>query len=281
MTLLKRLTLFIPLLALFCSPLFANQLGDRVNPFRTPPINMASMHDMSFNLFFVMLAGFGLWSIYKKRLSLGLLILLGAMSASWQEFYADWGSYLYWNPEFPQLPWGETPFTTPDKPMFIPFSWGWYFALIYTLLATLITWLHGKLPAIPRWLLISVIAGPLFFAYNIYGEHQAANMAWWGYAHSFGPYAEGTYASYPYVWPTVSLVLWSIVLLCMFTAKDDSGHWWHERKLGVHRIEAGLVHGLARIGSFMVAINVSCLLVVTIPCIAVRLIWGVDSPIVP
>src|SRR5690606_15264860 len=110
MTLLKRSFYCLSLLVLGAAPAVANELGDRVNPFGRPPIDMASMHDMSITLFFVMLAGFGLWSLYKKRLSLGLLILIGAMSASWQEFYADWGGYLYWNPEFPQLPWGDTPF---------------------------------------------------------------------------------------------------------------------------------------------------------------------------
>lgn len=281
MTLLKRSFYCLSLLVLGAAPAVANELGDRVNPFGRPPIDMASMHDMSITLFFVMLAGFGLWSLYKKRLSLGLLILIGAMSASWQEFYADWGGYLYWNPEFPQLPWGDTPFTTPDKPMFIPFSWGWYFALIYTLLTVILVWLQRKLPAVPNWLVVLVIAGPLFYAYNIYGEMQAANMAWWGYAHAFGPSAQGTYAMYPLVWPAASLVAWSVVLLCMFTAKDAMGYWWHERVMGVNRVAAGIGHGLARIGSFIIAFNASCLLVVTIPCILVRLIWGVGSAIVP
>ena len=136
MTLLKRILYFSLLLG---APAFANEFGDRDNPFGRPPIDMASMHDMSITLFFVMLAAFGLWSLYKRRLSLGLLILIAAMSASWQEFFGDWGTYLYWNPEFPQLPWGEMAFTTPDKPLFIPYSWGWYFALIYTFLAVVLT----------------------------------------------------------------------------------------------------------------------------------------------
>ncbi|MAT50172.1 MAG: hypothetical protein CMK32_03185 [Porticoccaceae bacterium] len=272
--------ILIAFLSLMPSVALAQTL-DPANPFGVPPIDMASMHDMSIRLFFVMLVGFGGWSLYKKKLSLGLLLLISAMSASWQEFYGDWGSYLYWNPGFPQLPWGESPFTTPVKPMFIPFSWGWYFALIYTFLAVLLMWVQRKLPMVPKWLVVLAIAGPLFYAYNISGEKTAADMAWWGYAHSFGPYAEGTYANYPLIWPNVALTTWSVVLLWMLTLKDNAGYWWHERVLGVNRVGAGVKHGLARLGAFMLMFNISCLLIVTLPCMIVRLIWGVESAIVP
>lgn len=269
------------LLSIAAMPGYTSNAAGAENPFGRSPIDMASIHDMSITLFFVMLVGFGAWSLYRKRLSLGLLILIGAMFTSWQEFYADWGAYLYWNPDFPQLPWGESAFTTPEKPLFIPFSWGWYFALIYSFLAMILIWIQRKLPAVPNWLIVLAIAGPLFYAYNIYGEMQAANMAWWGYDHAFGPEAQGAYASYPLVWPAVSLVAWSVVLLCLFTARDETGHWWHERLMGVDRVAAGVRHGLARIFSFILVFNISCLLVVTIPCILVRLIWGVDSALVP
>ena len=65
------------------------------------------------------------------------------------------------------------------------------------------------------------------------------------------------------------------------TLQDEQGYWWHERKLGIHNVTAGWKHGLARIGGFMLTFNLSCLLIVTIPCIVVRLLFGVDSAIVP
>src|SRR5690606_28936157 len=150
-----------------------------------------------------------------------------------------------------------------------------------TFLAVVVMWLQRKPPAVPHWPIVAVVVGPLFSAYHNYGEMNAANMAGSGYARSFGPEARGTYAAYPLVWPNVALAAWSVVLLCMLTARDSAGYWWHERLMGVPRAAPGVGHGLARIGSFIVAFNVSCLLVVTIPCILVRLIWGVDSPIVP
>jgi hypothetical protein len=280
------MTVFYTVLILLSGLLLAGVASAEVvvspgNPFNVAPIDMASMHDQSIVLFFVMLVGFSLWSLYKKRLSIGLLILVGALFTSWQEFFGDWGAYLYWNPDFPLLPWGEMAFTTPAKPVFIPFSWGWYLTLIYTLLVTLLSWLQGKLPNWPKLLVVFVVAGPLFYGYNIYSEGLAADMAWWGYAETFGPVAQGTYAKYPLVWPAVSLVAWSVTILWLLTLKDEQGFWWHEGKLGIDKLAGGIQQAAARFGGFILLFNLSCLLIVTIPCIAVRVLWGVDSPIVP
>lgn len=269
------------LMLLLAPSAFAELAVSPDNPFGVLPIDMASMHDQSIKLFFVMLIGFSLWSLYRRRLSIGLLILFGALFTSWQEFFGDWGAYLYWNPDFPLLPWGETPFTTPAKPMFIPFSWGWYLTLIYTLLVALLSWVQAKLPSVPKLLIVVVVAGPLFYGYNIYSEALAADMAWWGYAETFGPYAQGAYAKYPLLWPAIDLVAWSVTILWLLTLKDKAGYWWHERVIGVDRVAPGWRQGLARIGGFILTFNLSCLLIVTIPCILVRLIWGVDSLIVP
>jgi len=281
MTTFKKLVLLFGGLIMFCSSVFAEPVASPNNPFGVLPIDMASMHDQSIRFFFIMLIGFSLWSLYKRRLSIGLLILFGALFTSWQEFFGDWGAYLYWNPAFPQLPWGEMAFTTPSKPMFIPFSWGWYLTFIYTVLVGLLTWVQGKLPNVPKLLVVVVIAGPLFYAYNIYSEGLAADMAWWGYAETFGPFDQGTYAKYPLIWPALDLVLWSVAILWMLTLKDQAGYWWHERVIGVDKVTAGWKQGLARIGGFILTFNLSCLILVTIPCILVRVIWGVDSLIVP
>jgi hypothetical protein len=278
---IKNLCVFLSCFAALVTPAMAQTPAGPDNPFGVMPVDMASMHDQSLVLFFVMLTGFSLWSWYKKHLSIGLLILFGALFTSWQEFFGDWGAYLYWNPGFPPLPWGETPYTTPHKPMFIPFSWGWYLTLIYTVLVTLLSWIQKKLPQVPKLLIVAVVAGPLFYGYNIYSEGLAADMAWWGYAETFGPYAQGTYAKYPLVWPALDLVAWSITILWLLTMKDEQGYWWHERVLGVDSVTAGWRQGLARIGGFILTFNISCLLIVTIPCIVVRLVWGVDSLVVP
>jgi hypothetical protein len=250
-------------------------------PFNIPPVGGLAMHNFSVGMFFLLLVFFSLWSAYKKELRPGLLVLIAASLSSWQEFYGDWGAYIYWNPEFPLLPWGESPFTTPIKPAFLFFSWGWYFSLIYSFLLTLLAILDRHAPKVPQSAIILFVIAPIFYAYNINGEKTAAESAWWGYAHSFGPYVSAQYADYPLIWPTVTLVAFSIAIIYLLRARDTAGFWWHEKLLNVNKLNAGFTFSVARIGAFVLAFNVTCLAFVTIPCIVARLIWGVDSILVP
>src|SRR3546814_4005169 len=96
------------------------QMGETVNPW---------MMETGSIIFWSALLALGiLWTVRTRRLPLVLLCLIGATSSFWQEFFGDWGVYLDWNPDFDRLPfWGEMAYTTPVKPLFIPFSWGWWF----------------------------------------------------------------------------------------------------------------------------------------------------------
>tara|TARA_R110000772_G_scaffold268731_1_gene398310 strand:+ start:14338 stop:15165 length:828 start_codon:yes stop_codon:yes gene_type:complete len=275
---MPKYCLSILLLSLSSSTVFAKTAE---KPFDVTPIGGMGMHNFSVAFFIFMLISWSLWSAYKKELRPGLLILIAASLTSWQEFYGDWGAYIYWNSEFPLLPWGESPFTTPIKPAFLFFSWGWYFSLIYPFLLTILNLRERYLPKIPQWPIVLFVIAPIFYAYNINGEKTAAESAWWGYAHSFGPYASAQYADYPLIWPTVTLVAFSIAIIYLLRARNSNGYWWHERLLNIDKMTAGASSGLARIGAFVLAFNIACLVFVTIPCIAVRLIWGVDSHLVP
>jgi hypothetical protein len=274
----KKMFLLLSLLLLFPAAAFS-ATADK--PFDISPIGGLGMHNFSVAFFFALLVLWSLWSAYKKELRPGLLILIAASLTSWQEFYADWGAYIYWNSEFPLLPWGESPFTTPIKPAFLFFSWGWYFSLIYPFLLTILNLRERHLPKIPQWPIVLFVIAPIFYAYNINGEKTAAESAWWGYAHSFGPFASAEYADYPLIWPALSLVAFSISILYLLRARDSSGYWWHERLLSIDQMTNVFWSALARIAAFVLSFNVLCLVFVTIPCIAVRLIWGVDSPLVP
>ena len=52
------------------------------------------------------------------------LLFIGCFTMWWQEFYADWGAYLYYNPDLILLPWGPAPFTTPNKPLYVLAGYG-------------------------------------------------------------------------------------------------------------------------------------------------------------
>src|SRR6202000_1676090 len=77
--------------------------------------------------------------------------------------------------------WGPTPFTTPMKPLFIPFSWGWWFGLTVPLLVAPTGVLSRACKRVPPTLLALLVTLPLFSAYEIYAESTGIAKAWWEY----------------------------------------------------------------------------------------------------
>jgi hypothetical protein len=260
---------------------FAGDMPVLANPFAIEPIEPEKMHDNTFVMFFVMLTLFSGWALWKKSLNIGLLVFIAAFFTSWQEFYADWGGYLYWNPGFEQLPWGISAFTTPVKPLFIPFSWAWYFSLILPLMVLLINFLHRKMPKVSTFAWSLLLVGPIFYGYNIMTEKTAGDMAWWGYLEAFGPVAQATYSQYPLLWPALGLAFWAVILVWLMTLRDQGGYWWHERLVGLDRMESGIRQGFARVAAFVLMYNVSCLIFVTLPCVLARILFGVDNLLIP
>jgi len=274
-----KILMLIPWLLVGCA--WAAEPGHLPNPFGIAPIEPEKMHDNTFVMFFVMLTLFSVWALWKRSLNVGLLVFIAAFTTAWQEFYADWGAYLYWNPGFEQLPWGQSLFTTPVKPLFIPFSWAWYFSLILPLVLLLINFLHRRFPRAPTFLLSLLVVGPVFYGYNIMTEKTAGDMAWWGYLEAFGPVAQAKYSQYPLIWPALGLAFWAVILVWLMTLRDARGYWRHELVLGVDKLQAGVGKGVARIAAFALMFNVSCLVVVTLPCMAARLLFGVDNALIP
>src|ERR1700712_5582822 len=56
------------------------------------------------------------------------LLFIGCFTMWWQEFYADWGAYLYYNSVLALLPWGTSPYTPPNKPVYVLAGYGWFYA---------------------------------------------------------------------------------------------------------------------------------------------------------
>jgi len=220
-------------------------------------------------------------AIKDRRLSLLALCLLGGTSSFWQEFFGDWGAYVAWNPHFDRLPfWGDTPFTTPVKPLFIPFSWGWWFAATIPLLVALVGWLGRVFKGMSTTLLSFLIALPIFLSYQIYVEGSSVANGWWTYDVVLGPALESEKGRLPLIFPVV-LGLWAGVFVALLARRDEAGFWWHERALGVPNSAPGISRELARAGAFILLFQATFLVFNTAPPIIGRLLFGGPSTLVP
>jgi hypothetical protein len=245
------------------------------------PVNPWMMETGSIIFWCVLLVVSAAIALRSGRLPLVGLCLIAATTSFWQEFFGDWGAYVAWNPHFARLPfWGEMPYTTPVKPVFIPFSWGWWFAVSIPLLVALIGWLGRKLPRVSTTALSFLIAFPLFLAYQLYVEGSSVANGWWTYDIVIGPALTSARGQLPVIFPAL-LGLWAAGLVALLARRDPQGLWWHERKLGVGSVAPGLRRELARTGAFILLFQVSTFAINIAPAILGRLAFGGASALVP
>ena len=246
-----------------------------------PPVNPWMMESGSIIFWSVLVAATVVLTIWRRRLPLVGLVLIAATSSFWQEFYGDWGAYDHWNPAFSRLPlWGESPFTTPVKPLFIPFSWGWWFAVSIPLLVTLIAWMGRRFSALSTTAWAFVIAFPLFTAYQIYTEGSAVAQGWWSYDVVLGPAIESARGRLPVIFD-VTLGLWVASYVAFLARRDADGLWWHERKLGITPAMSGWRREAARALAMIVLFQVTFFAFNTAPPMLGRLLFGGPSALVP
>jgi hypothetical protein len=172
------------------------------------------------------------------------------------------------------------PFTTPVKPLFIPFSWGWWFAVSLPLLVTLVSWLGQKLPKFSTNWLSLLIAFPLFLAYQIYVEGSSVANGWWTYDVVIGPALESEKGQLPLIFP-ILLGLWAAYFVAKLAKRDADGFWPYEIKMGVAAKPAGWRRELARIWAMIVLFQVSFFIFNIGSAMLGRALFGGPSLLVP
>src|SRR3546814_15976695 len=90
-------------------------------------------------------------------------------------------------------------YTTPVKPLFIPFSWGWWFAVSIPLLVSLVGRLSRKLPSMSTTLMSFLISFPLFVLYQLYVQGSSVANGWWTYDVVIGPAIESDRSQLPLI----------------------------------------------------------------------------------
>ena len=245
------------------------------------PVNPWIMETGSIYFWAALLMISAILAIRNRRLPLIGLLLIAGSSAFWQEFFADWGAYLAWNPAFARLPiWGDMAYTTPVKPLFIPFSWGWWFAVSIPLLTSLVLWLKRRFPARSPYSLAMLTAFPLFLAYQIYVEGSSVANGWWTYDVIIGPALETENGRLPLIFPLL-IGLWAGWFIGMLADRDENGFMPHELRAGVPAIPVGGHREWTRLWSMIVAFQVTFFIVNVIPAIIGRALFGGPSLLVP
>lgn len=223
-----------------------------------------------------------IWYVWRTgRLSIWALVFGAATLAFWQEFFGDWGAYLAWNPEFTRMPlWGATPYTTPVKPLFMPFAWGWFMGCSIPALSMLVDWLCRQFPKASRLLLAMLAAVPLMWAFDVLSESSAVAKGWWTYAQTIGPTLHHAKGDFPWLWPPILLGPW-VAIIATLLGRDANGVASWERMFHLDSRPTGFRREAARFCWFTLIFNVTLFVMVIFPQFPVRIIFGGPSTLVP
>jgi hypothetical protein len=217
----------------------------------------------------------------RRFLSPGALLFIAGTTMWWQEWYADWGSYLLFNGHFPLIPWGSSTWTSPNKPWAVIPAYGWFFGLALPGLLALVAALRRRVPEWSTWGLVAAVVVPVFYLIDLGLESTASRLGWWSYTRTVGPTLSTPRGSFPLFYPAGVFVVWAVVTVRLLVERDDTGHWRHERLLRIPRIPPGWKREIARASVWALTLNALFWFVLVLPTILLRHAFGHPSALVP
>lgn len=229
--------------------------------------------------------GMAAFHVYRTRrtgtLSMAALLFLGGTTLWWQETYADWAAYILFNPKFALMPWGNTPWTSPNKPWNIIPGYGFFFGVGFTVLIILVMRLQKARPSWSSLRTTSVVVAPLFYLWDLGVEGTSVALGWYSYTQVIGPALMMERGNFPLMWPSWYFVFFAVMTVWLLVQRDTNGVWLHERLLGVHRLASGCQRELARFLAWAVTMNAMFWFVYNLPTCLLRAAFGGPSALVP
>lgn len=232
------------------------------------------------------LAMLALWFAVRARqrgsLDVPALCAIAGLSIFWQEFYADWGAYLLWSSKFHMMPWGATAWTTPEKPWFVLPAYPLFMCAAFTAALALSRATIDKFPNVRALWLCLLTAGPALYAINFALELASVSLAGqWTYVDVIGPALTTDAGQQPILYPGIPLGLFGAVTSYLILRQDSRGHPTFERWFRPDRFATAWKRESMRALSWVLVWNLSYWLLLTMPLIAIRELFGPPSALVP
>ena len=219
-----------------------------------------------------------------KRGELGVvgLVAIAGFSIFWQEFYADWGAYLLWTPDFHMLPWGSTTWTTPDKPAMNLTSYPVFMTSAFLSMLALQKWARGRWPRVHPLVLSLCTAGPVLIVFNLVMEYVSVEtLGLWTYVDTIGPVLHGDAGTMPLLYPNIPFGLFGAVTAFLIGWTDQEGRPHFEALVAKPGLPQGLKREVLRAVAWVLTFNVTYWVFLITPAIVLRLTLGEPSTTVP
>lgn len=233
-------------------------------------------------IFIAVLVMFAIQTRRRGSLSDSALFCIGALSFFWQEFYADWATYLAWSPAFHMMPWGPTHWTTPHKPWFVVLNYPLFYGFAFTLMLALSRAAIRKFPSANLLLICFLTAGPLLALINFALEVGAvANLGMWSYVDTIGPTWSTAVGQQPILYPNAPLGIFGAILTYFILRRGRDGHPQFEQLTHPERFAPGWSREGMRALSWIIVCNLAYWFAFSFPLIIVRELFGQPNSLVP
>ncbi|SHN15860.1 hypothetical protein [Cryptosporangium aurantiacum] len=215
--------------------------------------------------------------------STAALLFIACFTMFWQEFYADWGAYLYYNPQLHLLPWGPGSFNTPNKPVYVLAGYGWFYAGAFPAILAVFAWARRRWPGAPYLLVLACTALVPFYLWNLLTADLASYLTnWYQYLHPIGPAIHTSKGGLPLLYPAFPFVLFAPLVVFSLDRRGADGRTWFERVCRVPaQGTAVAVRQVHRVVAWIVGLNVMYAVCLTIPLVLIRILFLPDNVYVP
>ncbi len=221
-------------------------------------------------------------TVRTRRFSTPALVFLAATTMFWIEWPADWGSYLVYNRGFRLFTgWTSTWYQTYWKPVGVVFGYGVFFGAAGLILIYGIPAVKRALPKLPPKLVVVASTAILFYVFDILAERLMTMAGWYSYFEPVGPAWTSHHGSLSFVWPAIPFVFFAVALALILDGKDQDGFYPNERLVRVNRVPAGWRREVARLGAWILTMNVLLFIDQGLVLVLGRILFFHDSVYVP
>ena len=174
-------------------------------------------------------------SLRARRLTWAFLFVICSALTWWMETLGDWGQELVYSPALSHYHVAWLPWSTPNDPYFMPFT----YAVYWTVHAWVVLTVAGKLAHWKHWSLLKavvILSVPVGVVWDLSVETTSAYFGWWTYNPGFGPEIIFAHGRQPLLWPLILLCIWPNFVAYMSGKPNGRGLNTLERAFGLGRM---------------------------------------------
>ncbi|MCU4186860.1 spirocyclase AveC family protein [Acidiferrimicrobium sp. IK] len=171
----------------------------------------------------------------KRQLTWAWLFVVCSALVWWMETIGDWGQELVYSPRLSHYHTSWLPYTTPNDPYFMPFT----YAVYWTVHAVVVLALAARLARSRGWTLLRavvVLSVPVGVVWDLTVETTSAYFGWWTYNPGFGPEIHFARGNQPLLWPMILMCIWPNLIAYVAGKPQARGLNVIERSFGLGRM---------------------------------------------